>query len=141
MKYSFFLVLSLVCFQLQAGPEHKKSHNNKVEKSDHALINKVHYSSMANFAQSIEEGRNHVEEYVTTRPKLLTKIDKFSGLTPLEIAVRSDNECAVKSILAVARTTDKKLAISMAIDKASKADNKKLVNILKFSCVEDEDLL
>ncbi|AXK61070.1 hypothetical protein [Candidatus Chromulinivorax destructor] len=141
MKYSFFFVVSLVCFQLQAAPEHKKSHNHKVEKSDHALIKKVHYSSMANFAQSIEEGRNHVEEYVTTRPKLLTKVEKVSGLTPLEIAVVADNECAVKSILAAAFENDKKLAISMAIDKASKAGNTHLVNILKFSCIEDEDAL
>lgn len=141
-KLGIFLIVGLVG-QLQAAPEKKGKHVSIAEKSVRkitlsSLIKQDDYSWYEQFVESIEDGDDSVAKYVAMKPELLTKIDKVSGMTPLEIAVVSDNEQAVATILSIASRKNIPLAMEMAINKADKTKNEMIQNMLIFSFVEGD---
>lgn len=136
MKKLEFVLLLFLCSHVQAAPVKNGSDRLPVVK----IVKKTGYSWRQQFVESIEKGEDLVNKYVAIQPRLLTKTDKLSGLTPLEIAVIAGNEAAMRTILALALEKDKKLAISMAMNKAKKLNRSDYVSILTFSCVQDEDI-
>lgn len=136
MKKLNFVLFLLFCSHVQAAPVKNGADKHQVAK----IVKKTGYSWRQQFVESIEKGEDLVRKYVAIHPRLLTKNDKLSGLTPLEIAVVADNEAAMRTILALAFERDKKLALSMAMNKAKELNRSDYVRILTFSCVQDEDI-
>ena len=147
MKKLHFILLLNFAVQLQAGPADKKLDANNAISFKRtikisSLLKKDGYSWQEQFVESIEEGKDKVSKYVAIESNLLTKIDPISGLTPLEIAVKAENEKATQSILALAIARDEKLAINMAMNRAQeiRSETKKDLFriILDCSFVEDD---
>lgn len=168
MKKLLFFLIGFFCFQcVQSSPQtdnivksqvrtmkkidmstlslHDQKIVKKSSRLSHLFIDhqkkRSDYSWMQSFVESIEDGQDFVEEYIAVRPKLLTQVDKVTGLTPVEIAVLADNELALKTILSIAQQKNSPLAIAMAVGKAQQTHHEEFEFILKSAFIQDVDLV
>ena len=142
MKNLWYIFLLSLAVQFDATPAKKNSGVFEAARVlcslKAALVKKSGYTWNEQFIESLENGEDKVQQYFSKKTSI-TKVDKVSGLTPLEIAVSAGNYGAIESILDIAAKHNKKLAIYMALNLAHKKNDAIAEQLLMRSLVIDED--